>query len=78
MSKSSERLLDLETEDYDVLEDVQDDDYVFVVNSAGQLKGISFPVDMEDETVIDTNVEEIISFLVKKYTEVRPPNATLH
>lgn len=78
MSKSSERILDLEAEDYDVLDDVQDDDYVFVVNSAGQLKGISFPVDLEDEDTVDANVEEIITFLVKKYTEVRPPNATLH
>lgn len=78
MSKSLGQLPDLEAEDYDVLEDVQDDDYVFVVTSTGQLKGISFPVDMENEDEVDANVEEIIAFLVKKYTEIRPPNATLH
>ena len=79
MAKITEELVkDLESEDYDVLEDIQDDDFVFVVTSTGQLKGISWPVDYEDDTEVDMNVEEIITFLVKKYTEVRPPNVTLH
>jgi len=79
MSKSTEELVkDLESDDYDVLEDIQDEDFVFVVNSAGQLKGISWPTDMEDDTEVDATVEEIITFLVKKFTETRPPNATLH
>lgn len=79
MSKSTEELVkDLESEDYDVLEDIQDEDFVFVVNSAGQLKGISWPTDMEDDSEVDANVEEIITFLVKKFSEVRPPNTTLH
>jgi len=79
MSKSTDELVkDLESEDYDVLEDIQDEDFVFVVNGSGQLKGISWPVDYEDDTEVDVNVEEIITFLVKKFTETRPPNATLH
>ena len=79
MSKSTDELVkDLESEDYDVLEDIQDEDFVFVVNGSGQLKGISWPTGYEDDTEVDVNVEEIITFLVKKFTETRPPNATLH
>jgi len=79
MAKNAEELIrNLESDDYDVLEDIQDDDFVFVVTASGHLKGISFPVDMKDDDEIDINVEEIINFLVKKITEVRPPDATLH
>lgn len=79
MAKITEELAnDLESEDYDVLEDIQDDDFVFVVNSAGLLKGISWPVDIEDQDEVDDRVEEIIKFLIKKFNEVRPLNATLH
>lgn len=70
--------LDIEAEEYDVLEDIQDDDFVFVVSVDGQLKGISFPVNMEDDDEVDPTVEEIISLLIKKYTETRPTLATLH
>ena len=51
---------------------------MFVVNSAGLLKGISWPVDIEDQDEVDDRVEEIIKFLIKKFNEVRPLNATLH
>lgn len=79
MTKLTDAVLDdLETDDYDVLEDIQPEDFVFVVTSTGQLKGISFPEDMKDEDEVDLNVEEIITFLVKKVAETRPANATLH
>ena len=79
MSKSTEELVkDLESEDYDVLEDIQDEDFVFVVSPNGQLKGISWPADLEDDSDVDQNIEEIISFMVKKFTEVRPAGVTLH
>lgn len=69
---------DLESEDYDVLDDIQPEDFVFVINSAGQLKGISFPETLEDADTVDPAIEDIIAYLIKKYTEVRPPNATVH
>ncbi len=69
---------DLESEDYDVLDDIQPEDFVFVINNVGQLKGISFPEDLDDADTVDPAIEEIIAFLIKKYTEVRPANATLH
>lgn len=78
MSKSIEKLVDLEAEEYDVIDDIQDEDFVFVVTSTGQLKGISFPVNMEDEDEVDTTVEEIIKFLVKKSSEARPADSPLH
>ena len=79
MTKLTDAVLDdIETDDYDVLEDIQPEDFVFVVTSTGQLKGISFPEDMRDEDEVDLNVEEIINFLVKKVAETRPANATLH
>lgn len=79
MSKNAEELVkDLESEEYDILEDVQDEDFVFVVNGSGQLKGISWPVDLKDDDEVNSNVEEIINFLVEKFKEVRPSNATLH
>jgi hypothetical protein len=68
----------LENADYDVLEDIQPEDFVFVITSTGQLKGISFPEDMNDNDDVDVNVEEIITFLVKKVAETRPAGATLH
>ena len=79
MSKNTEEpVKDLEAEDYDVLEDIQDDDFVFVVNSSGQLKGISWPVDLEDDDEVDLAIEDIINFLVTKHVEVRPEGVTLH
>ena len=69
---------DLESEDYDVLDDIQPEDFVFVVNKSGQLKGISFPEDLEDVDTVDPAIEEIIAFLIDKYKETRPANATLH
>ena len=65
-------------DDYDVLEDIQPEDFVFVVNGTGQLKGISFPETLLDSDEVDPAIEEIIAFLVEKYKEVRPANATLH
>lgn len=65
-------------DEYDVLEDIQPEDFVFVINGAGQLKGISFPETLTDTDEIDSTIEEIIAFLVEKHKEVRPPNATLH
>ena len=79
MAKTTEELVkDLDSEDYDVLEDIQDEDFVFVVSPNGQLKGISWPADLEDDSDVDQNIEEIISFMVKKFTEVRPAGVTLH
>jgi hypothetical protein len=79
MPKLTEEVLNnLETDEYDVLEDIQPEDFVFVITSTGQLKGISFPEEMQDQDEVDINVEEIINFLVKKVDETRPANATLH
>jgi len=79
MTKLTDEVLDnIETDDYDVLEDIQPEDFVFVVTSTGHLKGISFPEDMKDDDEVDLNVEEIITFLVKKVSETRPAGATLH
>lgn len=79
MSKNIEKLVDLETEEYDVLEDIQDDDFVFVVNGLGQLKGISWPTTLEDEDQVDPNIEDLIAYMVKKVSEnSRPPGTTLH
>jgi hypothetical protein len=79
MPKLTEEVLnELETDEYDVLEDIQPEDFVFVITSTGQLKGISFPEEMQDQDEVDINVEEIINFLVKKVDETRPANATLH
>lgn len=78
MSENTKDILNELDDSYDVLEDVQDDDFVFVLTNTGHLKGISFPVDMADEAEIDPNIEEMISFLVKKYAETRPAGTTLH
>ena len=79
MAKPTDVLVnDLDSEEYDVLEDIQPEDYVFVLNGAGQLKGISFPEDMESEDEVNPIIEEVIAFLLEKYKEMRPPNATLH
>jgi hypothetical protein len=80
MTKIADDIIDdLETTEYDVLDDVQDDDFVFVVTSTGQLKGISFPVSMEDDDDVDPSIEEIINFLVDKCKDtVVPPGTILH
>ena len=79
MAKTTEELVnDLDSDEYDVLEDIQDEDYVFVVNGSGQLKGISWPATLEDDEDLDINVEEIIKFLVGKFRETVPEGATIH
>lgn len=69
---------DLESEDYDVLEDIQPEDFVIVIDSAGQLKGISFPEDLDDNDTVDPAIEEIIAYLIDKHKNIRPADATLH
>lgn len=79
MAKHEEKTsLDQEEDDYDVLEDIQPEDFVFVFNGHGQLKGISFPEEMLDDAEINPTVEEIIKFLLDKNKESRPPDSTLH
>lgn len=79
MAKYEEKLfLDLNSEEADILEDVQPEDFVFVVSNTGQLRGISWPEDMKDDDDVNPDVEEIIKFLVKKYTEVKPADVTVH
>ena len=41
-------------EDYDVLEDIQPEDFVFVVDGSGQLKGISWPENLGNEVNLVT------------------------
>lgn len=79
MAKITEELVkDLDSEEYDILEDIQDEDYVFVVNGSGQLKGISWPSTLEDDEDLNTNIEEIIKFLVSKFKESVPEGTTVH
>ena len=80
MAKTTEELdLEVELDEYDVLDDIQPEDFIFVMNSAGQLKGISFPETLEDDDEVDPNIEDIINFLVKLSAEtIRPAGATLH
>jgi hypothetical protein len=79
MSKITEDVkIDLELDEYDVLDDIQPEDFVFVINSAGQLKGISFPEEMQDDEEIDPNVEEMISYIIKKGNDIMPAGTTIH
>ncbi len=79
MAKLTDDLVkDLESEEYDVLDDIQPEDFVFVINASGQLKGISFPENLEDADTVDPAIEEIIAYLIDKYQTIRPADATLH
>jgi len=81
MAKTTEELMDIEVDldEYDVLDDIQPEDFVFVINSSGQLKGISFPETLEDDDEVHPNIEDIINFLAKLSAEtIRPADATLH
>lgn len=49
--------------DDDVLGDIQPEDYVFVVNQDGTLKGISLP---EVDVNASTRVEEIFNFFINR------------
>lgn len=61
----------------DILDDIQDDDFVFVVSSAGKLKGISWPVDMDENDEVDPAVEELITYLLSKFDDTVPPGSTV-
>ena len=50
-------------ENDDVLGDIQPEDYVFVVNSSGVLKGISLP---EVDVDASPEVEEIFNFFIQQ------------
>jgi len=81
VAKTTEELMDIEVDldEYDVLDDIQPEDFVFVINSEGQLKGISFPETLGDDDEVNPNIEDIIKFLVKLSAEnIRPADATLH
>lgn len=65
MAKITEELLNVpSSSEDDVLENIQPEDYVFVVGPRGQLRGISLPTD--DDQEVSPEVEEIFKFFVNK------------
>ena len=65
MAKITEELLSVpSSSEDDVLENIQPEDYVFVVGPTGQLRGISLPTDEGQE--VSAGVEEIFKFFVNK------------
>lgn len=79
MAKLTKELANaLETEDYDILEDIKPEDYVFVIGPGGLLRGISFPEDMDVEDDVSPGVEDIVAFILKKTIGTTPENTTLH
>lgn len=78
MSKNLNDLInDDNSEEGDILDDLQDDDFVFVISKTGQLRGISWPLDMDDEDEVDPAIEELITYLLSKFDETIPPGSTL-
>lgn len=79
MSKNLNDLINDENSvEADILENIEDDDFVFVVSSAGQLKGISWPVDMDEDEEVDPAIEELITFLLNNFNKLAPPDSKLH
>ena len=80
MAKITEDLINkLEDDEYDIFEDIQDEDFVFVVAGDGKLKGISLPTNLNDNDEINPAVAELINYLVTRMTDdTRPTNASLH
>lgn len=79
MSKNLNDLInDENSTEADILENIEDDDFVFVVSSAGQLKGISWPVDMDEDEEVDPAIEELITFLLDNFNKSAPPDSKLH
>ena len=64
--------------DFDILDDIQPEDYVFVISPDGALRGMSLPETLEDEDEITPVVEEIIQFLVEKTVLATPSNKSVH
>ena len=64
-------------DDYDVLDDIQPEDYIIVISGEGTLRGISLPENLADEDDINIIVEEVIKLLLKKNKEMTV-NKTLH
>ena len=65
MAKITEELLSVpSSNEDDVLENIQPEDYVFVVGPGGDLRGISLPTDEGQE--VSPRLEEIFNFFINK------------
>lgn len=78
MQKKVNELPDAEDEGYDILEDIQPEDYIFVISPNGHLRGISFPEDLSDDEDVSSPVEDIVAFILENSIDTLPGNATLH
>ena len=77
MAKITEELLSVpSSNEDDVLENIQPEDYVFVVGPEGDLRGISLPVDEGQE--ISERMQEIFEFLALDKRQEYLLNRTIH
>ena len=65
MAKITDELLSVpSSSEDDVLENIQPEDYVFVVGPEGNLRGISLPTD--EGQAVSPRLEEIFKFFINK------------
>lgn len=69
---------DEDDDEYDILEDIEPEDYILVLDGNGNLRGISLPEDITDEDDIPESIAKIVTLLLEKATDSKPTNQSLH
>lgn len=65
-------------EEYDILDDVNPEDYILVLDGNGTLRGISLPETITNEDEVPETIAKIITLLLEKAKQTKPSNESLH
>jgi hypothetical protein len=68
----------IDNEEYDILDDVNPEDYILVIDGNGVLRGISLPETITDEDEVPDTIEKVITMLLEKAKQTKPSNESLH
>jgi hypothetical protein len=67
-----------DTDGYDILDDINPEDYILVLDGTGKLRGISLPESIEDEDDVPDTIAKVITLLLEHAKQSKPSNASLH
>lgn len=69
---------DDDNEAYDVLDDINPEDYILVLDGNGTLRGLSLPENLQDEDDVPESIAKIITMLLENAKQTKPANESLH
>lgn len=65
-------------DEYDILDDINPEDYILVLDGNGKLRGISLPESIDDNDDVPDAIAKIMAILLVNKEDTKPDDAPLH